>query len=116
MIPITRLSVGAAEAEAAAETIRSGWLAQGKRTIEFENLVAKYVGADHAIAVNSCTTALHLALIAAGVGPGDEVICPSFSFIATANAIRFAGAARRCVWHSDRSARPPATGRSCRGR
>ena len=54
--------------------------------------MAKYVGADHAIAVSSCTTALHLALIAAGVGPGDEVICPSFSFIATANAIRFAGA------------------------
>ena len=92
MIPITRLSVGAAEAEAAAETIRSGWLAQGKRTIEFENLVAKYVGAEHAIAVSSCTTALHLALVVAGVGRGDEVICPSFSFIATANAIRFAGA------------------------
>ena len=60
MIPITRLSVGAAEAEAAAETIRSGWLAQGKRTIEFENLVAKYVGAEHAIAVSSCTTAFIL--------------------------------------------------------
>src|SRR5579862_4666188 len=92
MIPITRLSVGAKEAEAAAEAIRSGWLAQGKRTEHFETLVAEFVGAKHAIATNSCTTALHLALIAAGVKPGDEVICPSFSFIATANAILYAGA------------------------
>ena len=64
----------------------------GPRTAEFEALVADYVGAAHAVAVSSCTTALHLALLAAGVGPGDEVVCPSFSFIATANAIRYAGA------------------------
>ena len=92
MIPITRLSVGTAEAEAAAEAIRSGWLAQGKRVERFESMVAEYIGARHAIASNSCTTALHLALVAAGVKPGDEVICPSFSFIATANAILYAGA------------------------
>ena len=85
-------SVGTAEAEAAAEAIRSGWISQGKRTEEFERLVAEYVGARHGIATNNCTTALHLALVAAGVGPGDEVICPSFSFIATANAILHAGA------------------------
>jgi dTDP-4-amino-4,6-dideoxygalactose transaminase len=92
MIPITRLSVGADEAAAAAEAVRSGWLAQGKRVERFEEMVAEYVGARHAVAVNSCTTGLHLALIAAGVEPGDEVICPSFSFIATANAILYAGA------------------------
>ncbi len=92
MIPITRLSVGEKEALAAAEAVRSGWLTCGKRVQQFESMVAAYVGAKHAVAVNSCTTALHLALIAAGVKPGDEVICPSFSFIATANAILYAGA------------------------
>jgi dTDP-4-amino-4,6-dideoxygalactose transaminase len=92
MIPITRLSVGQAEAAAAAEVIVSGWLAQGKRVEQFEQLVAQYVGARHAIAVSSATTGLHLALIAAGVQAGDEVICPSFTFIATANAIVYAGA------------------------
>ncbi len=83
MIPITRLALGDAEAEAAAAVVRSGWLMNGPRTAEFEELVAAYVGAEHAVAVSSCTTALHLSLLAAGVGPGDEVICPSFSFIAT---------------------------------
>ena len=92
MIPITRLSVGEGEALAAAEAVRSGWLTCGKRVEKFESLVAQYVGAKYGIAVNSCTTALHLALIAAGVRQGDEVICPSFSFIATANAIVYAGA------------------------
>lgn len=92
MIPITRLSVGDAEATAAAEAVRSGWLSTGKRVQKFESMVAEYVGAKHAVATNSCTTALHLALVAAGVKPGDEVICPSFSFIATANAILYAGA------------------------
>jgi dTDP-4-amino-4,6-dideoxygalactose transaminase len=92
MIPITRLSVGEEEAQAAAEVVRSGWLTAGKRGQAFEQAVADYVGAQHGVAVNSCTTALHLALIAAGVGPGDEVICPSFSFIASANAILYAGA------------------------
>jgi perosamine synthetase len=92
MIPITRLSVGEAEAQAAFAVIKSGWIAQGKRTEEFENLIARYVGAKHAIAVSSATTGLHLALIAAGVKPGDEVICPSYTFIATANSIMFAGA------------------------
>lgn len=90
MIPISRLSIGAEEAAAAARVIQSGWIAQGKVTDEFESLVAHYVGARHAIAVSSATTGLHLALIAAGVKPGDEVICPSYSFIATANAILMA--------------------------
>jgi perosamine synthetase len=92
MIPISRLSVGQEEAAAAAEVIGSGWIAQGRRVEEFEKKVAGYVGAKHAVAVSSATTGLHLGLIAAGVKPGDEVICPSFSFIATANAIVYAGA------------------------
>lgn len=92
MIPITRLSVGEAEAEAAFAVIKSGWIAQGKRAEEFENLVARYVGAKHAVAVSSATTGLHMSLLAAGVKPGDEVICPSYTFIATANSILFAGA------------------------
>lgn len=91
-IPITRPSVGREEAEAAAEAVLSGWLSQGPRVAEFEAAVAAYVGADHAVATSNCTTALHLALVVAGVKPGDEVICPSFSFIATANAIVHAGA------------------------
>lgn len=91
-IPITRPCVGEEEAVAAAEAVRSGWLSQGKRVQDFEEALAAYIGVRHAILVSNCTTALHLALLAAGVGPGDEVVCPSFTFIATANAIRHAGA------------------------
>lgn len=90
-IPITRPCVGEEEAAAAAKAVLSGWLSQGARVQEFEGAVAEYTGARYAVATSNCTTALHLALIAAGVGPGDEVICPSFSFIATANAIVHAG-------------------------
>ena len=71
----------------------SGWIAQGPRVAEFEEAFAAAIGAPHAVAVSSCTTALHLALVAAGIGPGDEVIVPSLSFIATANAVRYVGAA-----------------------
>lgn len=92
MIPISRLSVGEAEASAAFDVIRSGWIAQGKRTETFERMIAEYVGARQAIAISSATTGLHLALVAAGVKPGDEVICPSYSFIASANAIVHASA------------------------
>jgi perosamine synthetase len=91
-IPITRPWVGDEEAAAAGEAIRSGWLSQGPRVQQFEAAIAQYVGARHGIATSNCTTALHLALLAAGIGPGDEVICPSFSFIATANAIAYTGA------------------------
>lgn len=92
LIPITIPYLGEEEAQAAAEVIRSGWVTQGPKVAEFERLVAEYCETEHAVAVSSCTTALHLSLLALGVGPGDEVICPSMSFIATANSIRHAGA------------------------
>ena len=91
-IPITKPSFSRLEEERIIEVIRSGWVTQGPQVEEFEKAVARFVGAKFGIATSSCTTALHLALITASVGPGDEVICPSFSFIATANAIRYCGA------------------------
>jgi dTDP-4-amino-4,6-dideoxygalactose transaminase len=84
--------LGEEEASAAAEAVLSGWVAQGPRVAEFERRFAARVGARHAVATTSCTTALHLALVLAGAGSGDEVIVPSFSFIATANAVRYVGA------------------------
>lgn len=91
-IPFSRPEFDEAEARAVAEVLASGWVAQGPKVAQFEELFAARVGARHAVATTSCTTALHLALVVAGIGPGDEVICPSYSFIATANAILYAGA------------------------
>jgi len=90
-LPVARPSIGWREELAVLEVLRSGWVSQGPRVAEFESKFAKYVGAPHAVALSSCTTALHLALVAAGIKSGDEVICPSLSFIATANAIVHAG-------------------------
>ncbi|MGN6360070.1 MAG: DegT/DnrJ/EryC1/StrS family aminotransferase [Thermomicrobiales bacterium] len=73
-------------------TLRSGWIGMGPRTLQLERDFAAYTGAKHAIAVNSCTAALHLALIAAGVGPGDEVITTPLTFAATANVVTHLGA------------------------
>jgi perosamine synthetase len=92
MIPIARPTLDATDAEAAQRAILSGWVSQGPEVAAFEAEFAAYVGAPHACAVSSCTAALHLALLAVGVGPDDEVITVSHSYIATANAIRFCGA------------------------
>jgi perosamine synthetase len=92
MIPVARPYIGAEEEQAVIEVLRSGWVTQGPRVAEFEEKFSEYIGCDYSIAVSSCTTALHLALLAIGVGPGDEVICPSLSFIATANSIAYTGA------------------------
>jgi perosamine synthetase len=91
-IPVMVPWLGEEEAEAAAEAVRSGWVAQGPRVAEFERAFAAEVGAAHGVAVSSGTAALHLGLVALGVGPGDEVVVPSLSFIATANAARYVGA------------------------
>jgi dTDP-4-amino-4,6-dideoxygalactose transaminase len=91
-IPVMRPWLGEAEAAAAAAAVASGWVAQGPRVAEFETAFARAIGVDHAVAVSSCTTGLHLAMVAAGLGPGDEVIVPSLSFIATANVVRYVGA------------------------
>ena len=91
-IPLTAPSLDERDIEAAARPLRSGWLTQGPEVAAFEREFAAYVGAAHACAVSNCTAALHLALRAAGVGQGDEVITVSHSFIATANAIRYCGA------------------------
>jgi perosamine synthetase len=92
MIPVMRPWLGIEEQEAAAAAVASGWVAQGPRVAEFEAAVARRVQAPHAVAVSSCTTGLHLALVAAGVGPGDEVVVPSMSFIATASVVGYVGA------------------------
>jgi len=90
-IPIMRPWLGPREAEAAASAVASGWVAQGPRVAEFERAVADLVGAAEGVAVSSCTAALHLSLVTLGIGPGDEVVVPSLSFIATANAATYVG-------------------------
>jgi len=91
-IPVAKPWMDEREAEAVRRPLLSGWVTQGPEVAAFEREFADYVGAKHACAVSSCTTALHLALLAVGVQPGDEVITVSHSFIATANSIRYCGA------------------------
>jgi dTDP-4-amino-4,6-dideoxygalactose transaminase len=86
-VPFSRPTFKGHEGEAVAQAIASGWVSQGPRVREFEAAFAERVGAAEAVATSNCTTALQLSLHVAGVGPGDEVIVPSMSFIATANAV-----------------------------
>jgi dTDP-4-amino-4,6-dideoxygalactose transaminase len=92
VIPVAKPWIGEAEAEAARRCLASGWITQGPEVAAFEAEFATFTGAPHACAVSNGTTALHLALLGAGVRPGDEVVTVSHSFIATANCIRYAGA------------------------
>lgn len=92
MIAVAKPLLDQKEVDAVSRVVLSGWVTQGPEVAAFEREFAAFVGAPHACAVSNCTTALHLALRAIGVGPGDEVITVSHSFIATANAIRYCGA------------------------
>jgi dTDP-4-amino-4,6-dideoxygalactose transaminase len=90
-LPLFDVHMTDADLQAVADTLRSGWLSMGPRTEAFEAAFAAQLGAKHAVAVSSCTAALHLAYLAAGVGPGDEVIVPSYTFTATASAVMYCG-------------------------
>ena len=94
-VPLLRPWLGEEEVEAVRQVIQSGWVSQGAKAAEFEAAIAGFVGARHGVATNACTSALHLALIVAGIRPGDEVICPSFTCMADANAILMAKAIPR---------------------
>jgi dTDP-4-amino-4,6-dideoxygalactose transaminase len=91
-VPFAAPAIGIDEINEVTATLESGWLSTGPRVRRFEEAFAAYVGAPHAIAVNSCTAALHLSLIASGIGPGDEVITTPLTFCATANVIVHVGA------------------------
>ena len=91
-VPLADVVMDEADIDAVASVYRSGWLTQGPLVRAFEEAVESYVGAPHAIAVANCTAALHLMAAASGLGPGDEVIMPSLTFVATANAVAYTGA------------------------
>ncbi|HET9371601.1 MAG TPA: DegT/DnrJ/EryC1/StrS family aminotransferase, partial [Vicinamibacterales bacterium] len=92
VVPFAPPEIGPGEIAEVVATLESGWLSTGPRVHRFERAFADYVGAPHAIALNSCTAGLHLALLAAGIGPGDEVITSPLTFCATANVVLHAGA------------------------
>lgn len=91
-MPFCVPDISEAEVQAVSDTVRSGWWAKGPRTIEFEKRFAEYVGAKYCVGVNSCTAALHLALMTRGIGPGDEVITSPLTFTSSANTILHVGA------------------------
>ena len=90
-VPLFDITIAAAEREAVDEVLRGGWLTMGPKIKEFEEIFAEHLGVRHAIAVSSCTAALHLAYLAAGIGPGDEVIVPAITFVASAAGVRYCG-------------------------
>ena len=92
-VAMARPWFGPEEVAAVTAVVESGWVSQGERVVEFERAVANLVEVPHAVAVSNCTTALHLAMVVNGVFSGDEVVVPSLSFVATANAVRYVGAA-----------------------
>ena len=93
MIPIAEPLLGEEELNNVIEAVKSGWISsKGKFILEFEEKIARYCGVKYGVATSNGTTALHLALVALGIGPGDEVIVPTLTFIATANAVRYTGA------------------------
>jgi len=91
-IPYCQPWIGDEEIKEVTDTLKSGWLSMGPKTIEFERLLAEYTGAEYAVAVNSCTAALHLSLLALGIKEGDEVITTPFTFTSTGNTIIHTGA------------------------
>jgi len=91
-LPFNRPDIDQVEIDEVVDTLRSGWITTGPKTAEFERRFAAYIGTPHAVAVNSCTGGLHVALAAAGIGPGDEVILPTMTFCATANVVAHVGA------------------------
>ena len=91
-MPLTDIAMSEEDVQVVLDCLESGWLTMGPRTQEFERALASFVGTPHAVTVSSGTAALHLALLAAGVGPGDEVIVPAFTFVASASAARYVGA------------------------
>ena len=90
-IPIARTSLEKNEIESVLGPLQSGWLVQGPKVREFEEKWSVFTGAEHSIAVTSCTTALHLSLAALGFGQGDEAIVPAFTWISTANVVEHLG-------------------------
>ena len=109
-VPFAPPDLGAAESDEVQRTLASGWLTTGPRVRRFEQEFAAYVGAPHALAVNSCSAALHLSLLAAGIGPGDEVVTTPLTFCATANMVVHCGATPifadidRATWNLDPAA------------
>jgi len=90
-IPITKLYLGEEEVEAVREVLKSGWLVQGEKVEEFENMVRAMVGAKHAVACGNCTEALHMAVLALSIGKGDRVAVPAYTFVSTPNAVEYVG-------------------------